>query len=69
MLASGLDDHGPAFCRVPIGVFPEVKNGSWPIETIGFPIDELLREEECYKYPKRSLHPGAFLPEWTRPAG
>lgn len=24
---------------------------------IGFPVDELLSEEECYKYLKRSLHP------------
>jgi transposase-like protein len=24
---------------------------------IGFPIDELLSEEECYQYLKRSLHP------------
>ena len=24
---------------------------------IGFPIDELLSEEECYEYLKRSLHP------------
>ncbi len=24
---------------------------------IGFPVDELLSEEECYRYLKRSLHP------------
>jgi len=24
---------------------------------IGFPIDELLSEDECYQYLKRSLHP------------
>ena len=30
---------------------------------IGFPIDELLSEKECYQYLKRSLHPeGLFCP-------
>ena len=30
---------------------------------IGFPIDELLSEKECYQYLKRSLHSeGLFCP-------
>lgn len=32
---------------------------------IGFPIDELLSEEECYRYLKRSLHPEGL----SRPNG
>ncbi len=41
---------------------------------IGFPVDELLSEEECYRYLKRSLHPeglscpnGHELPEDQAP--
>jgi len=43
---------------------------------IGFPIDELLSEKECYQYLKRSLHPegrscpnGHVLPSEQAPHG
>ena len=36
---------------------------------IGFPVDELLSEEECYQYLKRSLHPEGLSYRWTRAAG
>ncbi len=36
---------------------------------IGFPVDELLSEEECYRYLKRSLHPEGLACRWSRAAG
>ena len=38
-------------------------NRSSRVAMIGFPIDELLSEKECYQYLKRSLHSeGLFCP-------
>ena len=54
-VSSELNNLGHVFLQRPERRVP--RNSVPRVAMIGFPIDELLSEEECYEYLKRSLHP------------